>query len=135
MRCSFAYVEENLGLAADARRDAEELLGSVGDWPLWPDVAAGLPQIAEHAPVGVLSNVDDDVFARTRVAPLVDDSAVLTSERLTAYKPHPELYRRARERAGGRLLHVASSARDSLSVGSTISVPGTGKLSVGAWKP
>jgi hypothetical protein len=24
---------------------------------------------------------------------------------------------------------------DSLSVGSTISVPGTGKLSVGAWKP
>ena len=29
----------------------------------------------------------------------------------------------------------SSSASDSLSVGSTISVPGTGKLSVGAWKP
>jgi 2-haloacid dehalogenase len=52
------------------------------------------------------------VFARTRVAPLVDDRAVLTSERLRAYKPAPELYRRARERAGGELVHVATSARD-----------------------
>ena len=29
----------------------------------------------------------------------------------------------------------SSSARSSLSVGSTISVPATGKLTVGAWKP
>ena len=29
----------------------------------------------------------------------------------------------------------SSSTRGSLSVGSTISVPATGKLSVGAWKP
>jgi hypothetical protein len=29
----------------------------------------------------------------------------------------------------------SSSARSSLSVGSTISVPATGKLIVGAWKP
>jgi hypothetical protein len=29
----------------------------------------------------------------------------------------------------------SSSSSVSLSVGSTISVPGTGKLSVGAWKP
>jgi 2-haloacid dehalogenase len=46
------------------------------------------------------------------VAPLVADDDVLTSERLQAYKPHPDIYRRARERAGGELLHVATSARD-----------------------
>ncbi|MCY1184680.1 hypothetical protein D9M73_253940 [compost metagenome] len=39
-----------------------------------------------------------------------------------------------------RMLSMASMKRsssclDSLSVGSTISVPGTGKLMVGAWKP
>ena len=56
--------------------------------------------------------MDDDVFARTQVAALVHDDAVLTSERLRAYKPHPEIYRRAREHAGGALLHVATSARD-----------------------
>jgi 2-haloacid dehalogenase len=92
--------------------DAAMLLGSVAGGPLWPDVAAGLPAIAERHAVGILSNVDDDVFARTKVAPLVSDDAVLTSERLHAYKPGPEIYRRARERAGGELVHVATSARD-----------------------
>jgi 2-haloacid dehalogenase len=84
----------------------------VEDWPLWPDVAAQLPELGQRYRVGVLSNVDDAIFARTRVAPLVDDAAVLTSERLRAYKPAPELYLRARERAGGELTHVATSARD-----------------------
>ena len=70
------------------------------------------PRLAAGHRIGILSNVDDDVFARTRVAPLVADDDVLTSERLRAYKPHPDIYRRARERAGGALLHVATSARD-----------------------
>jgi 2-haloacid dehalogenase len=108
------YVE--LRLAADADDDAEELLASVEDWPLWPDVATQLPELAATHRVGVLSNVDDAIFARTRVAPLVDHladpAAVLTSERLRAYKPAPALYHRARERAGGDLTHVATSARD-----------------------
>jgi 2-haloacid dehalogenase len=41
-----------------------------------------------------------------------DADAVLTSQRLRAYKPGPEIYRRARERAGGALVHVATSSRD-----------------------
>jgi 2-haloacid dehalogenase len=104
------YVE--LRRAADADEDTEALLGSVGDWPLWPDVAAGLPALAEQHRVGVLSNVDDGIFAGTRVAPLVDDELVLTSERLRAYKPARAIYERARERAGGQMVHVATSARD-----------------------
>jgi 2-haloacid dehalogenase len=108
------YVE--LRRAADADTDTERLLASMADWPLWPDVALGLPRLAEHHSLGVLSNVDDAVFAATRVArfvgTVIDDDDVFTSERLRAYKPHPEIYRRARERAGGALLHVATSARD-----------------------
>jgi phosphoglycolate phosphatase-like HAD superfamily hydrolase len=34
------------------------------------------------------------------------------TERLRAYKPRPVIYHRAREAAGGDLLHVATSARD-----------------------
>ncbi|PRY48954.1 2-haloacid dehalogenase [Geodermatophilus tzadiensis] len=104
-----AYAE--LGLAGDAGEDVGLLLGSVGDWPLWPDVATGLPAVARQRRTGVLSNVDDAVFARTRVAALVPDAEVLTSERLGAYKPAREIYRRAREQAG-ELVHVATSARD-----------------------
>jgi 2-haloacid dehalogenase len=101
-----------LALAGPAVVDAAMLLGSVGGWPLWPGVATGLAEIGARHRIGILSNVDDDVFARTKVAALVADDAVLTSERLRAYKPAPEIYRRARERAGGELVHVATSARD-----------------------
>ena len=109
------YLE--LRRAADADSDTEHLLASIADWPLWPDVADGLPALARGHRLGVLSNVDDAVFAHTRVADLVDDgvidaTAVLTSERLRAYKPRREIYRRALEIAGGDLLHVATSARD-----------------------
>jgi 2-haloacid dehalogenase len=105
-----AYAD--LGLDGDAGEDAARLMDSVAHWPLWPDVAEDLPALARELPVGILSNVDDAVFARTRVAPLVADEHVLTSERLRAYKPAPAIYHRALERAGGRLVHVATSARD-----------------------
>lgn len=111
-RRALAGAYDELGLTGDADADVGVLLRSVGDWPLWPDVAEELPQLAALHRVGVLSNVDDDVFARTQVAALVADDDVLTSERLRAYKPGPEIYRRARERAGGELVHVATSARD-----------------------
>jgi 2-haloacid dehalogenase len=100
-----------LGLEADAAADVEALLGSLPEWPLWPDVAGALPEIARTHRVGVLSNVDDELFRRTRAAGLVDDDAVLTSERLRAYKPHPELYLRARD--AGAQVHVPASARDT----------------------
>jgi len=107
-----AYAELGLTADADTDTDIETLLGSLGDWPLWPDVAAGLPALAARHRVGMLSNVDDDLLARTKIAGLFTDDAVLTSQRLGAYKPSPQIYRRARERAGGELVHVATSARD-----------------------
>ena len=99
------------GLDADPGADVVRLLGSLPEWPLWPDVAAALPEVARDHRVGVLSNVDDELFRRTRAAALVDDEAVFTSERLHAYKPHPELYLRARD--AGVDVHVPASARDT----------------------
>ena len=108
---SLAATYDDLGLTGRPAADAAVLLGSVSGWPLWPDVAEGLPALARRHRVGILSNVDDDVFARTQVAALVHDDAVLTSERLRAYKPHPELYLRARD--AGVAVHVPASARDT----------------------
>lgn len=100
-----------LGCRGDPGVDAGYLLASVADWPLWPDVTTAVNRLRTAHRVGVLSNVDDVVFARTQVASLVDPVDVLTSERLHAYKPHPAIYRRAR-RAGVEV-HVPASARDT----------------------
>jgi len=110
-RTALAATYAHRGLDADADADVQVLLASLPRWPLWPDVETALPAVGRSHRVGVLSNVDDDLFARTRAAALVDDDAVLTSQRLRAYKPHPELYLRARD--AGVAVHVPASARDT----------------------
>lgn len=100
-----------LGLDGDPAADVDVLADSMSGWPLWPDVADGLPRLADSWRVGLLSNVDDELFARTAAAGLVDPQVALTSQRLRAYKPHPQIYLRARKELGD-LVHVATSARD-----------------------
>jgi 2-haloacid dehalogenase len=105
------------GLAGDPGRDIAGVIASVAQWPPWPDVAEALPEyaaaggIAGHR-VGLLSNVDDEILRTIRVVDLIDPEVALTSERLGVYKPDPRIYISARERLGGAMVHVASSARD-----------------------
>ncbi|QNN53551.1 HAD family hydrolase [Nocardioides mesophilus] len=105
-----AYGE--LELDGDVATDVAVLLESQADWPLWPDVAAGLRRISAGRRVGILSNVDDALVVRTRAAALFAPELLLTSERLGVYKPDPRIYERARDACGGGLVHVATSARD-----------------------
>ena len=102
---------ERLGLVGNPARDTASVIETMSEWPLWPDVSEGLPRLAMHYRIGLLSNVDNDIFSRTRAAPFLVADNVFTSERLGVYKPHPHIYERARERAGS-LVHVATSARD-----------------------
>jgi 2-haloacid dehalogenase len=108
---ALAEVYGSLGLSADSAADVRDLLDSLPGWPLWPDVAEGLPALGGRFRLGLLSNVDDDLFARTRAVPLVDPALALTSQRLRAYKPSPRIYEEAR-RLLGPMVHVATSARD-----------------------
>ncbi|MBM7516759.1 HAD-IA family hydrolase [Nocardioides nitrophenolicus] len=105
---------DDLGLdPRSAGDDLARLHDAVGDWPLWPDVTEGLRRLADVARVGLLSNVDDHLARRTRAAALVDPGLLLTSQRLGAFKPSPEIYQRAASAvAPERLVHVAASARD-----------------------
>ena len=110
-RQAFAQTCGELGVDGDPDEDVRALLGSVGTWPLWPDVEQALAALRAVARVGVLSNVDDDLYAATRAAPLLDPELAMTSQRLRAYKPSPQLYLAARAELGP-FVHVASSARD-----------------------
>jgi 2-haloacid dehalogenase len=110
-RQALATTYADLGVRRSPDEDVRALLGSVGSWPLWPDVELALTGLRAVARVGVLSNVDDDLYAATRAAPLLDPALAMTSQRLQAYKPSAQLYRAARAELGP-FLHVASSARD-----------------------
>ena len=108
---ALAATYAELGLDADAETDAETVLGSVDAWPLWPDVAEWVPRFRDRYRVGLLSNVDDEIFGATQAAPLIDREVALTSQRLQAYKPSPLIYQRAVQ-ALAPMVHVATSARD-----------------------
>jgi 2-haloacid dehalogenase len=98
---------------AGARQLSSELVASMADWPLWPDVTADSLRDLGNLRLGLLSNIDDDLLAATAVMRLgvFDSKAVVTSQRAQAYKPSPLLYGRATELLGP-FVHVASSARD-----------------------
>jgi len=102
---------ERLGLSGNPARDTASVIETMSEWPLWPDVSVGLPRLALQYRIGLLSNVDTEIYSRTRAAPFILADNVFTSERLGAYKPSPLIYERARELSGS-LVHVATSARD-----------------------
>ncbi|ANH37850.1 (S)-2-haloacid dehalogenase 4A [Nocardioides dokdonensis FR1436] len=110
---ALAYADLGLDVADPIGEDLARLHASIPDWPLWPDVADAIARVAQHARVGLLSNVDDDLARLTRAHALVDPRLVLSSQRLGAFKPAPEIYRAAAAAvAPQRLVHVAASARD-----------------------
>ena len=64
-RHSLMATYADLGLSGPAVVDAAMLLGSVGGWPLWPGVAAGLAEIAARlSPFKMANKIDDDELVR-----------------------------------------------------------------------
>jgi 2-haloacid dehalogenase len=96
-----------------APSDANDLLDSMANWPLWPDVASQSLLELGVANLGLLSNIDDDLLRRTKAWHLAvfAPQFVVTSERVRAYKPNRLLYSSAADILGP-YTHVASSARD-----------------------
>jgi len=100
-RRALVQVLDEHRLRGDVDAAMTELWASLADWPLWPDVARGVPHLARAHRVGLLSNIDDALLARTRLASLAfAPDLVITSERVRQYKPNPGLYHAAHTIAG-----------------------------------
>jgi len=85
---------------------------SVGDWPAFPDSAAALARLHERFRLGVITNCDDDLFARSNKKLGVKFDWVITAQQAGSYKPNPHNFELAFERIGvprERILHVAQS--------------------------
>ena len=85
---------------------------SVGDWPAFPDSTAALTRLHERFRLGVITNCDDDLFARSAERLGTRFDWVVTAQQAGGYKPDPHTFEFAFERIGlprERILHVAQS--------------------------
>jgi 2-haloacid dehalogenase len=60
---------------------------SVRDWPAFPDSAGALAYLKQHYKLVILSNVDNESFARSNSRLGVTFDAVMTAEDIGSYKP------------------------------------------------
>lgn len=93
----------------------EELDGfpaALASSPPFPDTPEALGRLAGRFDLGVISNIDDALFARTQTSLGVEFAHVVTAQQVGAYKPRPAMFEAALarlEHGPGRLLHVAQS--------------------------
>ena len=95
-----------------ASAQAPAFADSVGDWPPFADSPAALARLKERFRLGVITNSDDDLFARSAARLGVEFDWVVTAEQVGAYKPDERPFLTAFERIGlprERILHVAQS--------------------------
>jgi 2-haloacid dehalogenase len=92
--------------SADERR---ALVGSIRDWPPFPDTVRALRELKTRFKLGVISNIDDDLFT-SRLE--VDLDWLVTAQQARAYKPAFKPFELALERMAlpvSRVVHVAQS--------------------------
>ena len=92
--------------------EAGSFANSVGDWPPFDDSAEALAELSKRFRLGVITNCDDDLFARSNVRLGVTFDWVVTAEQVGSYKPSRRNFEVALERIGAapeRVLHVAQS--------------------------
>jgi 2-haloacid dehalogenase len=85
---------------------------SVGDWPPFADSGAALRALRQHYKLVVVSNVDDDLFARSAARLGVEFDDVITAQQVQSYKPSHNNFHQALARIGRpkeQVLHVAQS--------------------------
>jgi 2-haloacid dehalogenase len=94
----------------------ESQIGSLPDslhnWPPFPDTIAALGKLKTRYQLAVISNVDDNLFAATARRLPIPFDYVITAQQARAYKPSPQIFKRAQQRTGvtaGQWLHVAQS--------------------------
>jgi 2-haloacid dehalogenase len=93
-------------------REVGSLAESLKEWKPWPDTVEALRLLKDRFRLGIISNVDDDLFAATRPQLEVEFSQIITAQQARAYKPSLKIFDLALSRVGApanRILHVGQS--------------------------
>ena len=92
--------------------ECDAFAASVGGWPPFPDTVDALGRLAARYRLGIVSNVDDDLFAETASRLATDFDWIVTARQVGSYKPAPAHFKEMAARSGipvSRTLHVAQS--------------------------
>jgi 2-haloacid dehalogenase len=94
------HVGEQLGFEVDDV-EAGALAASLPDWPVFADTVEALQQLSRRVRLGIISNVDDDLFAGTRRHLCPGDDVftwITTAQQAGAYKPSTAPFEQALSR-------------------------------------
>jgi 2-haloacid dehalogenase len=104
-------VGERLGFKP-SQKEIEALANSLPDWQPFPDTVSSLRKLEERFRLAVISNTDDDLFARSAQHLGTRFADVITAEQARAYKPSAAIFQLALSRLGinrAKWLHVGQS--------------------------
>ncbi len=85
---------------------------SLTQWQPFPDTVAALQALAKRFRLGIISNVDDDLFSVTRTKLQAPFDLVVTAQQVESYKPSLKNFQEALRRSGLKkeeVLHAAQS--------------------------
>lgn len=102
---------EKLG-AKISEQQARDFAASLAEWEPFPDTVDALQALAKKFKLGVISNIDDDLFAFTNPKLKVSFEVVVTAEQVGSYKPSLRNFEEVLRRTGiakEKWLHAGQS--------------------------
>jgi 2-haloacid dehalogenase len=115
---------DHLGFRA-TDEEQQSLPDSLANWKPFPDTVAALRQLKTRFKLGIISNVDDDLFAATAHHLEIDFDYVTTAGQARAYKPSLEIFRLAQKKMGvtsEHWLHAGQSIHHDVIPAKSLSV-------------
>lgn len=148
-----AMTVEEIGRRTGVNVTGEQAIAfasSLTRWQPFPDTVAALQSMEKKFRLGIISNVDDDLFAETRkkFAP-VEFDFVVTAQQVKSYKPSFRNFEEAIRRSGlskEQILHAGQSLHHDIAPANALGVqnvwvnrpsilPGSGPVIVSTAKP
>jgi 2-haloacid dehalogenase len=95
-----------------SEKEQQSLPHSVANWKPFPDTVTALRNLKEQFKLGILSNIDDDLFSATAPQLEIEFDHVITASQARAYKPSLDIFRLAQKKMGlpqAQWLHAGQS--------------------------
>ena len=95
-----------------SEQQAAEFAQSLTRWKPFPDTVDALQSMKKRFRLGIISNVDDDLFAETKKRLGVEFDFVVTAQQVQSYKPSHRNFEEALRRGGvnkDEVLHAGQS--------------------------